>query len=361
MFTARPGGKPVRCLLLDRRKQYDELMRIGREASCETAILYRNNESAIPVVYRLLKEGIPFRSRGMDGTFFSTPAVQFLKDVFRFAYVPGDCDVFLRIYWKLECFIKKEEALLAVRLCQQGQAENPLEALLRMDSVAEYNKERIRRLKGSLMSIRNRNASASVSGFTQLFDFHKDEERYFVLSHLAEPQESSAEYLEKLNRLQQLLEEGNRDPGAKLILSTIHSSKGLEYDRVVLMDAVDGILPSEDGDLEEERRLFYVASTRAREELILFSYKDKQCQFFQEFLQRTQEAVSAKSKGNGCSVSAMPASRPSYRKGSKIRHDRFGCGTVKSCSDTMVEIEFKEHGRKKFLREVADHFITADS
>ena len=373
MFTERPGGAPVKCLLLDRKEQYRELVRLAREntpaaagGQGTTAILYRNNESAIPVIYRFIKEGIPFRSRGMDTAFFSTPAVQFLKDIFRFAYTPSDCEIFMRIYWKLDCFIKKEEAFLAVRLCQEGQAEGPLEALLRMESVAEYNKERIRRLKGSLMSVRNRNAAASVSGFTQLFDFHKDEERYFVLSYLAEPRESSAEFLQKLDDLQQLLEKGSRDPAARIVLSTIHSSKGLEYDRVIIIDAVDGILPSSEGglsygpaksasqaDLEEERRLFYVAATRAREELILFSYKDKKCRFFDEFLQRIPPEQGAGAGGGDFAGGG-------YAAGSRVRHTKFGSGVVKRCDGTSIEIEFRDHGRKKFLLEIAGKFLSEE-
>lgn len=59
-----------------------------------------------------------------------------------------------------------------------------------------------------------------------------------------------------------------------LILSTIHSSKGLEWHTVILMDVLDGVLPStfsldDQESLDEELRLFYVAVTRAREELYL--------------------------------------------------------------------------------------------
>ena len=50
---------------------------------------------------------------------------------------------------------------------------------------------------------------------------------------------------------------------------TIHASKGLEFDNVFLIGAADGILPSskEDVDLDEERRLLYVAVTRAKRKL----------------------------------------------------------------------------------------------
>ena len=59
-----------------------------------------------------------------------------------------------------------------------------------------------------------------------------------------------------------------------LILSTIHSAKGLEWDVVYVLHAADGCLPSDmatgsDSEIEEERRLFYVALTRARNRLFV--------------------------------------------------------------------------------------------
>jgi len=58
-----------------------------------------------------------------------------------------------------------------------------------------------------------------------------------------------------------------------LVLSTIHSAKGCEWDVVYLIHAADGILPSDmsnsEAELEEERRLLYVAMTRARDRLVI--------------------------------------------------------------------------------------------
>lgn len=64
-----------------------------------------------------------------------------------------------------------------------------------------------------------------------------------------------------------------------LILSTIHSAKGLEWRNVFLIGAVDGVLPSsyttrDDEGVEEERRLLYVAVTRARERLYVLAHHE---------------------------------------------------------------------------------------
>ena len=64
-----------------------------------------------------------------------------------------------------------------------------------------------------------------------------------------------------------------------IFLMTMHGSKGLEFDTVYLPDCNEGQIPSDksvtEEELEEERRMFYVAMTRARQKLCLFTYKGK--------------------------------------------------------------------------------------
>ena len=62
-------------------------------------------------------------------------------------------------------------------------------------------------------------------------------------------------------------------------LATMHHAKGLEYDLVFLPDANERITPHHkaqlESDIEEERRLFYVAMTRAKEKLYIFTLKER--------------------------------------------------------------------------------------
>ena len=58
---------------------------------------------------------------------------------------------------------------------------------------------------------------------------------------------------------------------SNIILTTIHGSKGLEFDYVIIINCVDGSFPIVGADLQEERRLFYVACTRAKKELLITS------------------------------------------------------------------------------------------
>ena len=78
----------------------------------------------------------------------------------------------------------------------------------------------------------------------------------------------SAAELEKIYRQQ------NQNPES-VALATLHSSKGLEYDNVYIIDVNEGIMPYKkavlDNEVEEERRMFYVGMTRAKKKLHLYS------------------------------------------------------------------------------------------
>ncbi len=103
-----------------------------------------------------------------------------------------------------------------------------------------------------------------------------------ILKALSQPYRTADEFLLGLDSLaQRLARPADQSPEAALTLSTIHSSKGLEFDTVVLLDMMDGILPSsqaveeaeyeEVDEMESEARLFYVAVTRARKKLVIFT------------------------------------------------------------------------------------------
>jgi superfamily I DNA/RNA helicase len=87
---------------------------------------------------------------------------------------------------------------------------------------------------------------------------------YDVLSRLSGTFAERIEYLKRDN---------NEPADGALVLTTMHSSKGLEWDHVWITRAEEGVVPDEKSTESEERRLFYVAMTRARDSLVIATIK----------------------------------------------------------------------------------------
>jgi len=175
------------------------------------------------------------------------------------------------------------------------------------------------------------------------------------------------------------------DGGKRLVLSTIHSAKGLEWDTVFIINLAEGRFPSAQAVLpahkEEERRLLYVAATRARKQLYLvypqevMSYDTSSAAggpspFLQELPHAlTQSPVApawqhqSSAYGGGQEErpdysipplkSASPvspsgsSSAPSIKLGNRVRHPFFGEGVVeKVVSPKSLEVLFARHGKK---------------
>ena len=148
---------------------------------------------------------------------------------------------------------------------------------------------------------------------------------------------------------------------------TVHSSKGLEFENVFLIGMEEGVFPHsnsffDDEALEEERRLCYVAITRAKKKLwlvnahkrLLFGNDsfNKPSRFIDEINQNNiNESGSKKTTVNGGSIKNVVCEDIDYGPGDKIIHDVFGEGVIISIDGSVVSIAFSHpYGVKKLLK-----------
>lgn len=122
-------------------------------------------------------------------------------------------------------------------------------------------------------------------------------------------------------------------------IMSIHASKGLEFEHLFVIGMEEGFLPlvGDGSDIEEERRLGYVAITRAKEELTLsFS----QSRFYKG--RRTELKKSRFLKESGvCEGSLVLEKTTSYRKGDLVKHKIFGIGRILEISRVKREFKLK--------------------
>jgi len=124
-----------------------------------------------------------------------------------------------------------------------------------------------------------------------------------------------------------------------IAIMSIHTSKGLEFDYLFVIGMEEGFLPlvGDGSDIEEERRLGYVAITRAKEELTL-SYSESR--FYKG--RRTELTKSRFLKESGvCQGSLVLEKTTSYRKGDLVKHKIFGIGRIFEISKVKREFKLK--------------------
>ena len=115
-----------------------------------------------------------------------------------------------------------------------------------------------------------------------------------ILYALAVRENTIDGFLQRLRQLPKLIENYRCTDDNPIILSTIHSAKGLEFDTVYIVDVYDGSLPHSSREdaleqeridtYEEERRVFYVAVTRAKNELYLLYISEYGSEFINEVI-----------------------------------------------------------------------------
>ena len=301
MVAVRNAGSDINYIeLKTRANQYGYLLKVAANCTVETAVLYRDNESALPLIDRLERQGLQYRIKSVDMGFFTHRVVTDVTNILRFAMDPKDTDLFMKIYFKCQTYLRKSQAEEMCRI--SGEKGIPvLDAAGYMSDLNRMVLGKLRGLATNLRSMRKESPSKALfrienpCGYGEYMERNGlDSNKMYILNQLAYNETSITGFLTRLEYLQNKLKNSSPDYSCAFILSTIHSSKGLEYDRVYLMDVYDGLFPNqlegatesasdqEKKLFEEERRLFYVGMTRAKNDLNIFKLADFPSRFILE-------------------------------------------------------------------------------
>lgn len=310
MKAAREAGADIRKISLKSRKaQYVYLMKIAQECSTETAVLYRDNECAIPLIDLLERKHIPYRMRNAELSFFTHRTVLDIQNIIRFAMNPKDTELFMQIYYRLKLFFRKEDALNYTNISKEKDI--PVwDAILQYGNLEEYQQNHVRSLRRQMKKLLDMTGDKAVDQILVYMGYQDylkkmgmNANKLEIVKMIGSREDSPEKLLERLKELERIIREKKEERECRFILSTMHASKGLEYDTVYLLDVVDGILPEkvltsmntaskeEIGAYEEERRLFYVGVTRAKNQLNIFA-TGKPSRFCNELLEKNISAES---------------------------------------------------------------------
>ena len=301
MTSERGDGDAVHLVsAASREAQYIHLLEVAKTAKNETAFLYRDNESAVVLVDLLLRNNIPFKLRKPEINFFNTHLVKDIVAYLSIAITQFDSKHLKQVSYKgllplgeKQCYwawrdIADNKVSLYDALNNQRQFGNTL----RVENIAEFCNT-----MSSIAKLTSFDAISALlsSGYGEYLRHRNyDLSKIEILQILAKQEPNVQAFLQRLYLLERLLRDDfNPKPGYKITLSTIHTSKGLEYDTVYMVDVYDGRFPSSrpnifsrskdnaDGE-QEERRLFYVGITRAKNSLRLFEINGRVSSYIDE-------------------------------------------------------------------------------
>lgn len=380
----------------------------------DSAVLYRMNAQSNAVERMFVKCGIPYRIYG-GMRFYDRKEIKDITSYLSFINNPNDMLRFRRIINEPKRGIGDSTVALiedisrdlkispyeVLRTCEEyAPLSKKVNALKSVYKMFEYLTKKADELPldefldellektGYLESLK-----ALENGDTKIENV--EELRSSIVQYMNEADEPSLSgFLEEVA----LYSEADRDDGSddKVTLMTVHSAKGLEYKNIFVIGLDDGIFPSSrsfdsEADMEEERRLAYVAITRAKERLYLTNASQRMLfgqtqrnvtsRFMREIdpsliekhdhaaAMRKQLGESDKTltKVHSTSLQQQLARNKSrsvgaktsetYTAGERVSHNIFGEGTIVSvkpmANDSMLEIAFEKVGTKKIMANYA--------
>ena len=380
MFTENPSDKAIRVQSFEYGyQQFDYIIKELKKKKQigQTAILYRNNISAINLIDHLEGASLPFYVRDSGYKFFNHWVIKDILNFMRFSYSDKNVGIFETIYSKFNSYISKQQIDY---LKSQDPTISVFDHLANLPNLPAFRKKNFQELKRQFKKLNGMNPLDALRYIRNELHYEKKLEEISerlglsiesfrgilaTLENVAQGMKSHKDFADRLRHLEELMCESavNKDNNA-VTLSTLHSAKGLEFESVYMLDLVDGILPNLESiksaekkkpdSLEEERRLFYVGMTRAKKELELLTVENLNDQdvIESQFVGEVREILCP-----GCShVEKRTVNLTTFKleKGADIRHKAFGIGriTIANVEDDLLEVNFRKLGLKQFSLKV---------
>lgn len=256
------------------------------EANKTNAILYRNNISSLNLVSFLMDAEIDFAINNGSRDFFDSKILNDMVNIINFSNDFYNVELFTEIYYMVKTYLSREEIEKLVLKPKNYTVFDYLHEYI--DDEKAYG---LLRKEKEFKNLRNMSLDKQFAyiyktmGYREYIKMFSNKYYEVVINkdlyiesmiNFSKGLKNLDEFYSKIEVFEKIL---NRRNKSNIILSTIHKSKGLEYDNVFIVDLVKGEFPmifdftSKNNQLEEERRMFYVAMTRARENLHLISIK----------------------------------------------------------------------------------------
>jgi DNA helicase II / ATP-dependent DNA helicase PcrA len=332
----------------------EKLASIGGYNYRDCAVLYRTNLESRSLIDAFIRKKIPFKLLDKEYNFFDHFICRDLSAYLRLSILTEDVESFKRIINKPFRYVSK---ISLEKLTSSNIRENCFEFMKSLVDMPVYQIKNLDKLEKDINSLNKKSLQMAIQYVISSLGYHDHLREYsqkFKIK-LTELEEILEEYKEAaaayssiisfLAHIEQVGEEINKSTKQdidddRVILSTIHGVKGMEFKNVFIINCLEEILPhinNMDEDVEEERRLMYVAVTRAIDNLFLCIPKNIRGKYMEpsRFIEE-------------CSINIFEDLQSMYKPGEEVIHNSFGKGTIVEISKNVVEIKFPEGLNRKF-------------
>lgn len=243
------------------------------------AVLYRNKVAALSIIDALDCANLDFQIKDSPLHELKHWMMSDLLAFFNLILIPQDLESFKRIAFKTNGFISKE---MRDYVISNHRGRNIFDVLVEIPFLESFQTKTQEKLKAHfeiMATLRPYDAIHYIETELGYLDYIKKNSSRLSISMnfartrldaykaIAKPLKTSFDFIQRVDALEQVLSTHKGNSGSAVTLSTIHGSKGLEFDHVYMIDVNAQIFPgfkaTETQALEEERRLFYVGLTRA--------------------------------------------------------------------------------------------------
>lgn len=315
----------------------------------EIAVLYRTNLQSRAIMGKFMEYNIPFKTRDSVPNLYEHWICRDMVTYIKMAQGSRTRGEFLQIMNRPKRYIARDAL---------GSFTVDFDLLKDYYEDKDYVVDRIEKLEYDLHMIKGLNPFAAINyirravgydGFLTEYAQYRKMQSEELFDLLAELQEDAAEYptfdawfthmAEYTEQLQRQKAKEKKNNAEAVTLSTYHSAKGLEYHTVFLPELNEGLTPHRQAlspeDVEEERRMFYVAMTRAKRRLVLSCMKEL----------RSKELVPSRFVGE------VFTDRSTLINGTRVVHTVYGEGTITEAKDGRLKILFDRFPEEKVLNE----------
>lgn len=289
-------------------RDIDKKMKSGASFS-DFAVLFRTNTQPRQLIEQLMGYNIPFKTKDNIPNVYEHWIARDIFTYQRIAKGSRKRSDFLQIMNRPKRYLSRDSL---------SEPTVAFDEWIKLYDEQPWMAERIEKLEFDMKLMQRMNPYASINyirkgigyddflgEYAQYRSINKDD-LYDILDEIqagAKGYATFEEWYEHIENytaeMKQLAKNKNSNPDA-VTLATLHSSKGLEFENVYIIDANEGIMPYKkavlEKDIEEERRLFYVGMTRAKTNLSIYSVKsvnDKTAQT-SRFVRESKENISLK-------------------------------------------------------------------